>query len=116
MTAPVRVVRPLTRQEKIGYFLGFLGIAWVFGTLATEALLHVRHLELPPHWGYASLAAGAIVGWWGFFWAAPKRAREGGTWVMDAADRLHAHRRRTDPPLPPEPLPSPLPPPQPPEP
>jgi hypothetical protein len=96
------VTRPLSAQQKIGYGVGLFGILWVFLTLVTEAAFHVRHVELPPHWVYASMTAGAVVGWWGFFWANSKRAKEGGTWVMDAADPFHAHRRRDDPPLPPD--------------
>lgn len=86
------------RKRRIGYFLGKVGVAWVLTTIALDVVLHVlARPELPRHLMYASLTAGAVVGWWGFFWAEPKRAKDGGTWVLDARERFHAHRRATDP-------------------
>lgn len=87
----------MTPRTRIGYTLAALGVLWVLSTIAVEVTLHIRGLvELPPHLVYASLTAGAVVGWWGFFWVDSKRAKDGGTFVLDARERFHAHRRATD--------------------
>lgn len=90
----------MTTRSHIGYALAALGVLWVLGTIALEVTLHIRAApELPPHLVYASLTVGAVIGWWGFFWVDSARAKDGGTFVLDASERLHAHRRATDPAL-----------------
>jgi hypothetical protein len=91
----------MTTHSKIGYAVGWVGILWTLATLSLEAVLHLRGLpHMPTHWLYLSVGVGIGFGWWGFFWANGKRAKEGGTFIMDARDRLqepfHAHRRATD--------------------
>lgn len=89
----------MTGRFRIGYAMAALGVLWVLATLALDIALHVAGRPgIPAHLGYASLVAGAVISWWGFFWADSKRAKEGGTYVLDAQERLHAHRRATDPP------------------
>lgn len=86
-------------RSRIGYGLAALGVLWLLGTLALEAVLHVLQMpELPSHWVYASLTAGAVLGYWGFFWALPRRAQQGLNSVLAARERLaRLGRRDTDP-------------------
>lgn len=89
----------MTNRSTIGYRLAALGIAWVLITLGADIGLHVfGRVELPRHLMYVSLSVGAVIGWWGFFWVDSKSAKEGGTFVLDASERVHLHRRATDPP------------------
>lgn len=91
----------MTTHSRIGYAVGWIGILWTLATLTLEAVLHIRQLpHLPTHLLYLSVTVGIGFGWWGFFWANGKRAKDGGTFIMDARERFqepfHAHRRATD--------------------
>jgi hypothetical protein len=90
----------MTTRQGVGYAVGGFGILWLLATFVLEATLHLRGLpHLPTHFFYAAITVGVGLGWWGFFWADAKRAKDGGSFVLDANDRLHAHRRATDPPV-----------------
>lgn len=87
----------MTTDQRVGYSVGVLGILWTLATLVLEGVLHMRQLpHLPTHLLYLSVSVGVGFGWWGFFWANGKRAKEGGTFIMDARERFHAHQRATD--------------------
>lgn len=88
---------PTTPSDKsrIGYRLATLGVLWLFATIATEVVLHILGLpELPRHVVYGSFTAAAIVGYWGFYWALPKRAKGGLDSVLTARERLMRLGRR----------------------
>lgn len=87
----------MTTHSRIGYAVGWIGILWTLATLTLEAVLHIRQLpHLPTHLLYLSVTVGIGFGWWGFFWANGKRAKDGGTFILDANERFHAHQRATD--------------------
>lgn len=81
------------KRPVVGYVLAFAGVFWAFGTLALEIVLHTRGLpELPHMLGYGSIVAGAVVGWWGFYWVDSARALRGGDFLLKAKDRLQRVR------------------------
>jgi hypothetical protein len=84
----------------IGYTLGALGVLIVVATLAFHFWLHVARPGEAHEFLYFPTVAGAVIGWWGFFWADSKRSLEGGGFLVSAAERLRlarAGRRDTDP-------------------
>lgn len=89
----------MTNRSTIGYRLAALGVAWVLITLGIDIGLHVLgREEMPRHLMYLSLTVGAVLGWWGFFWALPGRAKDGGEFLLSARERLvRAGRRQSDP-------------------
>jgi hypothetical protein len=74
----------LTTQERIGYAVGWLGIAGLVATVAFGIWIEYARPTQPHAFVYLPVVVFAGIGWWGFFWAIPKRATEGarvGVWI-----------------------------------
>jgi hypothetical protein len=84
-------------RSVIGYSLGFLGVLIVVATLSFHFWLHINRPDQGHEFLYFPTIAGAVLGWWGFFWADSKRARDGGDFLVSARERwMRAGRRETD--------------------
>lgn len=85
-------------RSVIGYSLGLLGVLIVVATLAFHAWLHLARPDEGHDFLYFPTIVGAVLGWWGFFWADSHRARQGGEFLVSARERwMRAGRRETDP-------------------
>jgi hypothetical protein len=93
-------------RQVIGYTVGILGILGVV-TCASVTLWWIFARPSADHDGlYFPTLLFVAVGWWGFFWAEPKRAVQGGDWLVNVQQRV-AGRRKTDPVVAvPEPVPA----------
>lgn len=79
-------------RSVIGYTLGALGVLIVVATLAFHFWLHVARPGEAHEFLYFPTVAGAVIGWWGFYWADSRRAQEGGGFLLNAAERLRTIR------------------------
>jgi hypothetical protein len=98
-------------RSVIGYTLGFLGVLIVVITLGFHFWLHYARPDGGHEFLYFPTVAGAVVGWWGFYWADSRRAQEGGGFLLDAAERIKAvrlGRRKSDAVVVTEPIPLPV--------
>lgn len=90
--------RQSTSRSVIGYALGFLGVLIVVATLGFHAWLHLNRPDAGHEFLYFPTIVGAMLGWWGFFWADSRRARDGGDFLISARERwARAGRRQNDP-------------------
>lgn len=90
--------RQSTSRSVIGYALGFLGVLIVVATLGFHAWLHLNRPGEGHEFLYFPTVVGAVLGWWGFFWADGRRAKDGGGFLISARERwMIAGRRETDP-------------------
>jgi hypothetical protein len=84
----------------IGYGLGFLGVLIVVASAAAAFWLLFHDAHGVPLLLYFTTLVGAVLGWWGFYWADSRRSLEGGGFLVSAAERLRTTRtgrRDTDP-------------------
>lgn len=93
----------MATDSVLGYVLGFIGVTIVVATLAFHFWLAYRHPELKHEFLYVPITAGAVLGWWGFYWARPKRAEHGGEVLADQYLKIRGTvqpgRRGGDPPV-----------------
>jgi hypothetical protein len=87
----------MTPRARIGYVVGFVGLLWAFATLVVAGWLFYVGKPLPMYLFTASLSAGGVAAWWGFYWADGKRAKGGGEFLLSAEERIRAGRRKDDP-------------------
>lgn len=82
----------------VGYAVGIVGVLGVVMCASVTVWWVFARPDADHDALYFPTVLFAAVGWWGFFWAEPKRAVQGGDWLVSASERFkRAGRRDTDP-------------------
>jgi hypothetical protein len=79
---------PEIDQQAYGKKLSILGVSIVVATLIFHGWLEFARPDQKHEFLMIPLVVGAIVGWWGFYWMMPRRAKEGMGILLSATERI----------------------------
>jgi hypothetical protein len=87
---------PLSTQERVGYAVGWFGVVLFAATLLFGIWLEYARPGQPHAFVYLPVCGFAALGWWGFFWAKPRRATAGAGVLVDTYRKVRPGLRDSD--------------------